>query len=158
MVMVGTALLPPGFSERRVKQFAHFIQHFNFDFGFLNLSAKDLLDYLMKSFDFVESQHSVFGQKEKYSKSFRELIILNSFVPFLFWLGNKRGEDRWQNMAFDLLILLPPEDNHIIKKMKLAGFQISSAYDSQALIELHKEMCSQKKCLNCAIGNEILKR
>ncbi|MFA7274654.1 MAG: DUF2851 family protein [Crocinitomicaceae bacterium] len=151
-------LLPNGFPEKRVKQFAHFVQHFDFDYGFLDLPAPDLLNYLLQSFSKIEYYPSSFQEKEIYSKSFRELIILNSFVPFLFWLGETRGEIRWQNRAFELLILLPAENNHILQKMKQAGFELHSAYDSQAVMELNREMCTRKKCLTCAIGNEILKR
>jgi hypothetical protein len=151
-------LLPNGFPEKRVKQFAHFVQHFDFDYGFLDLPAPDLLDYLLQSFSKIQSLASSFEEKETYSKPFRELIILNSFVPFLFWLGETRGEICWQNRAFELLILLPAEKNNFLQKMKQAGFEVYSAYDSQAFMELNSAMCTQKKCLTCAIGNEILKR
>jgi hypothetical protein len=32
-----------------------------------------------------------------------------------------------------------------------------SAFDSQAMIELHDVYCTQKKCLDCSIGNKILR-
>ena len=143
-------LHPKGAPEIRVKQFALFVQHFDFDFGFLDLSAEDLLAYIRQSFLKAEGV--------EYAKSFQNLIIINSFVPFLWWLGEKRGESQWQNRAVELLQLLPNETNHLTKFLKKAGFSIRTAYDSQALLELYSIRCSGKKCLTCGVGIKILGR
>jgi hypothetical protein len=142
-------LHPKGFPEIRIKQFAYFIEHFDFDFGFLQLSSLDLLAYLNKSFYMIDS-------KQKISQSFRNLVIMNSFVPFLWWLGDKRGDSKWQNLAIEILQTMPPETNHITKLLKSTGFKIQSAYDSQSLMELYNKRCTHKKCLTCTIGNDIL--
>lgn len=144
-------LFPKGFPEIRIKQFAGYIEHFDFDFGFLELTATELLNYLEKSFSLVDSS-------VEFSKSFKHLIIMNSFVTFIWWLGETKGEFKWQNLAYELLQILPPENNHITKLMKNAGFQMNSAYDSQALIEIHNQQCTRKKCLTCGIGIKILSR
>lgn len=143
-------LHPKGAPEIRVKQFALFVQYFDFDFGFLDLSAEDLLAYIRQSFLKVEDV--------EYAKSFQNLIIINSFVPFLWWLGEKRGESQWQNRAIELLQLLPSETNHLTKFIKKAGFSIRTAYDSQTLLELYSIRCSRKKCLTCGVGIKILGR
>ena len=143
-------LHPKGAPEIRVKQFALFAQYFDFDFGFLDLSAEDLLAYIRQSFLKVEDV--------EYAKSFQNLIIINSFVPFLWWLGEKRGESQWQNRAIELLQLLPSETNHLTKFLKKAGFSIRTAYDSQTLLELYSIRCSRKKCLTCGVGIKILGR
>lgn len=142
-------LHPKGFPEKRIKQFAHFIQHFDFDFGFLLLPSGELMNYLDKSFSLVNKDVPL-------SKSFKNLVIMNSFVPFIWWLGEKRGEIKWQTLAYELLQLLPAETNHITKLMKSTGFTIRSAYDSQSLLELYNQRCTRKKCLSCSVGNEIL--
>lgn len=143
-------LNPKGFPEIRVKQFAEFIQHFDFDFGFLSLPSKEFLKYIYSSFD------SKTDQSISYSKPFVDLVISNSFVPFLWWLGEKRGETTWQNKAFEILQSLPAEKNQLTNFLKASGFRIESAYDSQALLELYNQRCSRKKCLSCTIGNDIL--
>lgn len=145
-------LHPKGAPEIRVEQFALFVSHFNFDFGFLDLSVLEFVEYLRKAFELAEKD------KVKYTQSFQNLIIINGFVPFLWWLGESRGEEKWQRMAFEVLENLPKELNHMVRFMKKAGFKIQSAYDSQALLELYSLRCSRKKCLTCGIGNHILGR
>ena len=143
-------LHPKGAPEIRVKQFALFVQHFDFDFGFLDLNVEELLSYIRRAFLKVE--------EVDYSKSFQNLIIINSFVPFLWWLGEKRGETQWQNRAIELLQLMPKETNHLTKFLIKAGFSIRTAYDSQALLELYSIRCSRKKCITCSVGIKILGR
>ena len=52
---------------------------------------------------------------------------------------------------------LNSEENHIITMFKEVGFEVENAKKSQVLIHLKKYYCDEKKCLNCAIGNEVLK-
>ena len=47
--------------------------------------------------------------------------------------------------------------NSIIKKWEELGVKSNNSLESQALIELKTNYCSEKKCLNCSIGSEILK-
>lgn len=49
------------------------------------------------------------------------------------------------------------ENNKIIRRWQSLEVSISTSYDSQAMIQLNKEYCSRKKCLNCNIGLRILK-
>jgi len=147
-----------GFPEVRVKQFAYFIQHFDFDFGFLSLSSGKLLNYIYSSFSLVEREITPKKDLIKFSKNFQNLIIMNSFVPFLWWLGEKRGESEWQTRAIDMLEQLPAEKNSLTQFLKTTGFKMENAYDSQSLLELYNQRCSHKKCLTCTIGIEILKR
>jgi len=49
------------------------------------------------------------------------------------------------------------EKNSILDEFERIGFENKTAKDSQELIHLKKRYCTEKKCLNCAIGNEILK-
>jgi hypothetical protein len=48
------------------------------------------------------------------------------------------------------------EQNTILSGWKQLGIKIKSAADSQALLELRKEFCRQKKCLDCDIGKFLL--
>ena len=49
------------------------------------------------------------------------------------------------------------ENNKIIRGWKELCVPASSAYESQALIQLFNDYCSRKKCLNCNIGLKVLK-
>jgi hypothetical protein len=59
--------------------------------------------------------------------------------------------------ALQLLEELPAESNTILQEWSTLGFSVKNAYQSQALIHLKTQWCDQKRCLECAIGNVILK-
>jgi hypothetical protein len=58
--------------------------------------------------------------------------------------------------AFELLESLKPENNFITNAFTKAGVSVSHAGDSQALIQLKREYCEQKKCVFCRIGHKFL--
>ncbi len=49
------------------------------------------------------------------------------------------------------------ESNSITKGFQQLGIENKNAFDSQALIELKNEYCNKKRCLDCGVGNAILK-
>ena len=91
-------------------------------------------------------------------KSSIENILINTVCLFLYVYGKYTDQERYVDKAFDLLSFLPPEKNSIVEKYKLAGIHLESAFLSQAVLQLNKNYCSQKKCLNCNIGIKILKK
>ncbi|MET3115290.1 hypothetical protein AAKU52_003037 [Pedobacter sp. CG_S7] len=91
-------------------------------------------------------------------KSSIENILINTICLFLYVYGKYTDQERYVDKAFDLLSFLPPEKNAIVEKYKLAGIHLDSAFLSQAVLQLNKNYCSQKKCLNCNIGIKILKK
>ena len=50
------------------------------------------------------------------------------------------------------------EKNHIMEGFAQCGITTRNAFDSQALIELKNSYCDQKRCLDCAIGNALMKK
>lgn len=94
---------------------------------------------------------------KKLGKSSIELIAVNTVIPFLFHYGQSYMQESLQDRALRLLDELPPESNQIIKKYRSLDFEVNSAFDSQALIQLKNQYCDQKRCLSCAIGNSILR-
>lgn len=84
-------------------------------------------------------------------------IIINSVVPALFSYGIYHNDEKHKSKALRWLEEIPPETNIITKEFAGFGIGNNSAYDSQALIELKNEYCSAKKCLDCSIGNYLLK-
>jgi hypothetical protein len=56
-----------------------------------------------------------------------------------------------------LLESLPKEENNIINDFDVLGVKVKNAFESQALLELKNNYCNFKKCLQCGIGNKILK-
>jgi hypothetical protein len=85
------------------------------------------------------------------------LIIINTIVPFLFYYGSLKKEDIFKDRAFAFLEQLKPENNNITQGWQRLGLEPLSAYISQALIQLKNQYCDKKRCLECAIGNAIVK-
>jgi hypothetical protein len=59
--------------------------------------------------------------------------------------------------AVDLLMKLKPENNIYSRKWAAMGVTADNAATTQALIELKTQYCEKKKCLECSIGNVLLK-
>ncbi len=84
-------------------------------------------------------------------------LIINVVVPFLFVYGEQQNRDHLKNRALEFLEQLPAENNSIIKNWQKLGVEARSAFDSQALLQLKNRFCEKKKCLNCQIGNKLVK-
>ncbi len=96
-------------------------------------------------------------QEKSLSKEFIDLLLINAVAPFLFFYGQHKGIDRPQDQAFMLLESLPPETNSMVKIWKTMGCTCSNAFQTQALIHLKTRYCDHRRCLDCAIGNALLK-
>ncbi len=85
-------------------------------------------------------------------------ILINTLSLFLFAYGKYMDQQNFKTRAFHLLENLSSENNAIIQHFKVAGVNVNTAFNSQALLQLKKYYCNEKKCLNCAIGIKILKQ
>lgn len=86
-----------------------------------------------------------------------DLILINTIAPLLFLYGKKTGNEQICVNAVDLLEHLEAENNTIIRQWERLGIKAKHAGDSQALLELKKNYCSNKRCLECSVGFTILK-
>lgn len=157
---------PGGFPTQRLAQFATFVHEMNWDSDSWYLPAKELLSMLqaqlLKPAHKYWETHFDFGKEKKapstLSIATANTIIVNSVIPFLWWLSHRLSDDSYRNKAFEILELLPPEKNEKINAWKKVGVTPVNALESQGLIELANEFCLKKKCLECVIGNAVLKR
>ena len=94
---------------------------------------------------------------KRVGKSSVEILIINVVIPLLFNYSKKTGDEMLNEKALQFLQDLPSEKNSIIRKWQSYGIFATSAFDSQGLLQLKMEHCNNKNCLNCAIGNSILK-
>ena len=106
--------------------------------------------------------HYVFDKPSKdakkiLGKSTINLLLINAVVPCLFAYGSFRNEEEYKEKAIQLLETLKPEQNNIMEGWDALGLQAQNAAQSQALIELKNVYCQKQACLQCAIGNKILK-
>lgn len=86
------------------------------------------------------------------------LVIINTLAPFLFVYGRRHDNESCCERALNLLEQLPAENNFIIRGWRECGINVTSAADSQALIQLKRNYCERKDCLRCRIGYECMKR
>lgn len=96
--------------------------------------------------------------QKKLGKSTINSLIINVVVPIMFVYAKHHKNETINQKALSYLEILSSEDNTIIKKWELLGVKSTNALQSQALLELKNNYCSQKKCLTCSIGNNLLKK
>lgn len=87
-----------------------------------------------------------------------DLLIINTVVPFLYAYGLHKADERMCDRALRFLDELKAEDNHIVRSWSAAGLAVTSAADSQALVQLRTAYCEQRKCLYCRFGYEYMRR
>ncbi|MBI3500723.1 MAG: DUF2851 family protein [Bacteroidetes bacterium] len=157
-------LHPPNFPTIRISQFANLIYKSSHLFSKI-LEAGSvkqiiiLLETETSEYWQTHYQFDKFSSKriKKIGKDSINTIIINTIVPFLFIYGKEKGEEKYCDNALIFLEKLDAENNSIISKWKSIGLPAKSSYETQALLQLKNEYCSNKKCLSCGIGNALLK-
>jgi hypothetical protein len=87
-----------------------------------------------------------------------DTIIINAVVPVLFAFAKHTGENGLKEKAIGWLEQIKAEENRQVKMFRALSVSCNHAFDSQALLQLKKEYCDAKRCLECAVGNAVLKR
>ena len=85
-----------------------------------------------------------------------DLILINTVCPMLFAYGEAHRDDEAQERAVQLLEQLQPEKNYIVRQWQQCGISVTSAAESQALIQLKRIYCDRKDCLRCRFGYAYL--
>jgi hypothetical protein len=116
-----------------------------------NVTANDYWHYHY-SFDEATSY-----KKKNLGKQMTQNIIVNTVLPVLYTYGWYNNNELYKAKALKWAEQLQPEKNNITKGFEVLGIANKSAYDSQALIQLKNKYCNEKRCLECAVGNKILK-
>lgn len=88
---------------------------------------------------------------------FIKSLQINVQLPFLYFHAQHFGHWEVADAVMEALKKLPPERNSVVKLYETLGFEVRSSFDSQAILELNKHFCRFKKCLNCDVGNHLLK-
>ncbi len=95
-------------------------------------------------------------KKKTFSKSFIDLLIINTIVPFKFLYDRTLGKDTFED-CIKIIQEIKPEKNVVIEKFKAVGVKSENAFQTQSLLHLKKVYCDLGKCLKCSIGIELLK-
>ena len=109
--------------------------------------------YWLTHYHFTNQSNS---RKKSMGKSLINTIIINTICPLLFVYSQQKSLPKYQEKAIRFLQQIQAEKNSIIKKFSEMGISIETAAQSQALIQLKRNYCEPKKCLNCSIGNTLI--
>ena len=106
------------------------------------------------------STHHVFGKthssrKKGLSKRFLDLLVINTLLPFLFCYYRSYGLHKSEELI-SWAASIKAEKNSTISAFFSLGIPVSSALDSQALMQLKNQYCDQKKCLTCSFGHDLI--
>jgi hypothetical protein len=155
---------PQNFPTIRIAQLAAlFFTYQNLFSKLMNISKKEDV-YKLFSFDIQEfwKTHYTFESEskksaKKLSKSFIDLFLINTIVPLKFVYLQSRGEVDHEAIL-ELIKQISSEKNSIIDQFSELKMKSKNALESQALLELKNNYCTKKRCLQCAIGNNLLKK
>ena len=155
---------PQNFPTIRIAQLASLLYtHQNLFSRLMNINKKeDFYDLFSFEVDAFWKTHYTFESDSKKSpkkltKSFVDLIIINTIIPLKFVYLQSRGAVD-ENGIIQLIKQVSSEKNSIISNFATLGIKAENAMESQALLELKNNYCTKKRCLQCAIGNSLLKK
>jgi hypothetical protein len=155
---------PGNFPAIRISQFADLLQKSSADL--INIVETKKLGNVMNLLDCTASgywdNHYRFGKsvvnnsKKRLGQSSVNLILINTIIPFMFTYGRLNNKAEMEDKAVKWLESIKPENNKISRNFKKLGIKPANAFQSQALIHLHKNYCRQKKCLHCRIAYKLM--
>ncbi len=157
-------LRPANFPTIRIAQFAALIHQSSslfskiIDAKELN-TIKDLFNIQASEFwntHYTFEKESIKKVKKLGNNAF-ENIMINTIAPMLFYYGQQKGKPEYSEKALKWLTNIPGEKNAITKSWVALGMNNQNAFDSQALIQLKNVYCKKRRCLQCRIGNQVIK-
>lgn len=156
---------PNNFPTLRLAQLVSFLMRWDFS-DLIGMSAQEILNKYALFFGAEPSAywrtHYRFGNSEvsdfsrKFTEEMRTLILINGLVPYLIYLKQYHDDFQAGDVAIEILSILQPEKNSLMKKWKDLGVSIDSAQGSQGLLELKQQFCDYHRCLDCKIGHKLL--
>ncbi len=158
-------LRPQNFPTVRLAQFAALIERSNHLFSKV-LDIRDVKAFRDLFTDIAVNpyweEHYRFDAPSKPSSKTLgaasiDILLLNTLALFLFSYGKQLQLEHFINRSLKLLESLPAEKNNIINDYGGLSVKVQTAFESQALLELRNNYCNFKKCLQCGIGNKILR-
>ena len=110
-------------------------------------------DYWLTHYQFDKES---LKKKKKFSKSFIDLLVINTIVPIQFAYSKSQGKEVSESLL-NLIREIDPEKNVIMEKFSGFGVKPRNAFETQSLLQLKNEYCNRGKCLQCAVGIQLLK-
>ena len=155
-------LRPPNFPTVRLAQLAmlYFSRKNLFSVIILARNTSEFYKIFNVSASEYWDTHYNFGvsslrRKKRITKSFVDLLIINTVIPLKFCYAVQHGQDASEEIL-QLASQIPAEDNTVVKNFNLLKPVTKNASHSQALLQLKSAYCDSNRCLHCAIGNTII--
>ncbi|WP_303316181.1 DUF2851 family protein [Flavivirga abyssicola] len=155
-------LRPSNFPTIRLSQLANlYYEHQNL---FSKILETNHLNHFYKLFKVSTSKfwetHYTFQKESKSSKknltkSFIDLLLINTILPLKFCYEKHKGETINSDII-KIATSITSEKNSIIDAFNNLKKVSNSALSSQGLIQLKTEYCDKNKCLQCAVGNTLI--
>jgi hypothetical protein len=157
-------LRPDNFPTIRLSQLANlYHKHQNLFSKVVDCSAKNsIYETFQVSSSTYWLDHYQFDKispkkNKKLSKSFMDLLVINTIIPFKFAYYKSQGKDMSEALI-QFMEQVSPEKNAIIDKFISFGIKPKNGFESQSLLQLKNEYCNHSRCLECAVGIELLKK
>lgn len=155
---------PANFPTIRIAQLAKLIQQSTHLFSKI-LEAETVKDihqlFNLKLQNYWLTHYQFDKETQKRNKSLGknaiDLLLINTIIPFLFVYAKAKADNSYQDKALNWLSQLPAETNSIVSNWENLGLKVTSAQDSQALLQLKNVYCNEKRCLECTVGDLIMK-
>ena len=154
---------PDNFPTIRLSQLANlYHKHQNLFSKIIAItSVKNIYEILDVSVSNYWQTHYQFDKespkkKKLLSKSFIDLLIINTILPIQFAYAKYQGKEISEDLI-EILNQIAPESNAVIDKFKSFGIISKNAFDSQSLLQLKNEYCNKSRCMDCSIGMELMK-
>ena len=158
-------LRPSNFPGRRLAQFAallsrshHLLSHI------LEISDLERLRRLFSDLEIPVYWRTHYRFDEEVTESSAEIgqeavhnLLINTVSVFLAAYGKYSGEEKFLHRSVSLLEQIPAEQNRILRLFQKLGYRGANALESQALVQLKKYYCDEKKCLSCELGSKLVK-
>lgn len=142
---------PAGFPENRVLQWIEFIIRYP---RFLSKLAETEPDALFE--EIMEHAEELRRLSVNFpSTDLIRNLAINAWSVMLFQIGNIRNKEILKEYALRWLELFKAEDNTIIRQYRQLGLAAANALESQGLLELFKESCTRKACLDCKVFTNL---
>ncbi|TVZ55707.1 uncharacterized protein DUF2851 [Lutibacter sp. Hel_I_33_5] len=120
---------------------------------FYNLFSIEINDFWKTHYSFETSSRKLV---KRLTKSFIDLLLINTIIPLKFVYLKSRGGVKEQDFLH-LIQQIKPEKNSIISKFSELKIKSNNAFETQSLLELKNNYCNKKRCLDCVVGNSLLR-
>lgn len=155
---------PSAFPSLRLAEFAALIHRSSHLFS--KILETETVKALREEFRVTASAywntHYRFDQQTHFKKkelghNMIESLMINTICPMLAMYDRFQLSGKYLERAFQWMKTLSPENNRYTREWTKLDIANKSAWDSQALLQLTRRYCMDKRCLECVIGNKILR-